>query len=178
MKLIFDWIANKLKVNSLYEFHIFTGASLESLISQGYPLDFFWTHPQTQALLNYKNQITIHYNLGWNQVLNIYSKTKLMISSLRGGSFTAGAAQESAMYGIPFILTLEDSLSTGTWQETLSSCSASFGSQLYLDLMDKLLEDELFYNLISKSISNAVYHYTYKSFNDNIISALQKRGMI
>ena len=177
MKLIYDWVALKLEQDPSLEFVFLTASLQSSLTFAGYPLleDFFWNHETTCNLKKYKERVTLHLSLSWKEVLEIYSRTKLMISSQRGGSFTAGSAQESAMQGIPFVLTQEIS----PWENILSpKLFALWGSLEYFSLMDKLLTDKVFYNQISQDIKNYAYRYTYESFNKNLIAALEKRNMI
>lgn len=177
MGRIYDWVALKLGEDPGLKFHMLTAVEESSLLFLGYPplAEFFWNHETTRKLSLYKSQVAIHLSLGWEAVLAMYAQAKLVISSQRGGSFRAGSAQEAAMYGVPFVHT-EEHIS---WKEArYPDVHAPWNSAEFFALMDRLLVDRDFYDRVSEAEKTYARRFTYEAFTDNLIAALERRGLL
>jgi hypothetical protein len=177
---VFNWVAAKLEEDKEMQFHVLSCMENSSLDFFGFDRDVckhFFSFKTTDILKKVKDRVIIHKALSWLKVLDIYSKTKISLSNDNSSIYTSGFAQESGMFGVPFIFT-SDARSNPSWNNKLKTCAAEWCSKDYFNLMDRLLVDEVFYNKISTLVKEQVQKYTYDNFNKNLLLALNKRGML
>jgi hypothetical protein len=127
---------------------------------------------QAKVKDNLFTRITFRSALNWNDLMNIYSQTKLMIAFNSTGF--GGPAVEPAMYGIPYTNHKSDGALTliTEWIKTNSNEEA-------LSAFDRLLIDKEYYELKSQAYQRYVDDtYTYKAFNANLNKILQQQGLL
>ena len=170
-KDMFTWVAKKLAEDSSMEFHVLSSyvqGDLDFLHCTDLEKEFF-SFPITRCLTPYRDRIVVHRAIGWDQILDLYSKTKIVVSSTGGG----GMAMEAAAYGIPVVSHINTPMSL--CPEYLE---ATLLSEKYFSMLDELYYNESCYNRVGSGYRAFIEkHYTYKAFTDNLFSILKKRGM-
>lgn len=158
---LFQWLAKRLKADPNLSFHALTALGPAEVASKGYTADFFWSHPTTAELRDVSDQVVVHLEMGWDEVLALYAKTRLMISSPNSGYLTAGPAPEAGMYGVPYVIVSEP------W----------WGAPAYFSSMDRLLDDPEYYEEFSGLSAERARPYTYANFTTNLFAAMKRRGL-
>lgn len=138
---------------------------------------WFFTLPFSGALLPFKDRIKVKTNLHWYEMLELFSKTKLVVSPaepLGGNPFEAGS------YGIPMILEQQtnpfvDSNSNSLFPEVLTA-PRGINNQ-FLEKLDNLFFDSVFYNKHGSAYRNFIkQHATYEAYVNKIEEIGKKRG--
>ena len=174
MYKIFSWIAARLKKDPTLEFHLLSGYGPQDIEFRHYPpvADYFWSFDCVAPLREVKDRVVIHEGMDWQQTLNIYAKTKLVVSFAEN---YGGSPAECGMYGIPFI--------GRPLVNPLVDCpvylSEDIHSPNYYNLLDKLCDDHEFYSKIGNGYRDFVAeHYTYSAFSKKLLSILKDRHMV
>lgn len=169
---LFSWCAKKLAEDSEKELHFLTGYEQASLDFCGWKdvKEEFFSSPQTQPLRPFSDRVVLHMGLPWSAVLDLYSQTKVVVSSLA----TGGAPPEAASFGIPVIGhggTTIKNFPEFLFAESLSS--------EYLALTDKLYYDRDFYVRVGAAYKEYVAtHWTYEAYAANLMRIFDTREML
>ena len=135
--------------------------------------DYFWT---LEKFLPYKealsSRVKIYNNLDWNQILNAYQDTKLLLThSINYG----GAPMEAAMHGVPFIGTSEIDGALVDCPDYL----VAKGSDELVNILDSLYSDHEFYSKIAQSYHDYVMDlYSFDAFNKRLNNILKDKAIL
>lgn len=170
---VFEWITQKLLEDKNKKFTVITGFREEDLKWHSYKPDAsdqFWSYESAKILAPVRDRVTILGSIGWQDVLDLLSETKLPLG------FTAQySGIESCMYGLPFI--------------GKTGCSPILGCEKYIQegrtieeriaILDRLYTDKEYYTEVGSSYRDFVRNvYTYSAFSKNLLSIMKKRGML
>ena len=167
---IFKWVATQLSKTDL-EFHVLTALNEPDLDFIGISSieEVFWNMKDSEVLKDFKDRIILHPGLGWSKVLELYTKTKLMVCPISLG----GAPIECAMHGIPHVsYTVDGPLVAAPVRLEAATISE------HLNHLDRLLDDKEFYEYVGESQREFVNkHYTYSNFISKLTEITSRRGM-
>jgi len=120
----------------------------------------WWELEKFAPYIHLKDRVTLHPQLGWDEVLTLYGQSKLLLTY--GLSF-GGPPVEAGMYGIP-IVTNGISGAMVDCEEYLHTATEADALLIY----ERLLNDREFYDRVGSSYRDYVDKtYTYAAFNAN-----------
>lgn len=161
---LFSWCAQKLEEDHRKEVHFLAAAPNDNARAE------FFQSPETQCLLSVRDRVVLHPALSWASVLDLYAKTKVVVSTLA----TGGSPPEAASFGIPVIGPANSPIAQ--FPEFLA---APCLSPEYFSLLDRLYYDRAFYVETGNAYRNFVRtHYTYAAYVKNLVRIFQEREMI
>lgn len=166
---LWPWVVDRLQ-NSDLRFEILTGmgpTDLEFRKFRGSISDWFWSLQGTEGLRPVREKVQVHGWLDWDDVGAIYARTRAVIGPPQR---FGGPPLEAAAYGIPtiglpnFISAFHDSFGNA-FEEYLSSSRWNGVGPDHLALLDRLLDDEVFFRRTGDAYREYVHdHYTYAAF--------------
>ena len=172
---LFTWLAEKLQEDSNKKVHFLTGyhnpvglnfLGLADLTA--FRKDFL-SYPQTQCLLPFQDRITLHTEIGWDEVQSLLSRTKVIVSTLCSG----GIPIEAAAFGIPMVGPSGSPLAQ--FPDFLYAGSIT---PEYFKIADKLYYDREFYTQKGNAYREFVRkYYTFEAFSEKMYSLLSDRGL-
>lgn len=142
----------------------------ERIISLPDATKAWWELEKFSPYVHLKDRVTLHPQLGWDEVLVLYGQSKLLLTY--GLSF-GGPPVEAGMYGVPIVtngisgamVDCEEFLTTSTEEDALL-------------VYERLLEDREFYDKVGNSYRDYVDKtYTYAAFNSNFNRLLVDKGI-
>jgi hypothetical protein len=153
------WILSKLSHDNMLEFHIMFGLSDFNGHS---PEEAIWSIPSMSLLSRFRDRIKIHGELGWDEVLNLMSKTKLCIAfPLRYG----GPPLEASMFGIPMIGQPDIS----PFIELPEYIGVNYDNDRFMTEIERLYSDHSYYRIKGDAYRNySNNNYTYSAFLKNL----------
>jgi hypothetical protein len=130
----------------------------------------FWQLEKFVPFAHLQGRVRIHLQMDWENVLNLYGSSKLLVTY---GRAFGGPPIEAGMHGVPFLA----SGPTGA----LVDCSEYLHAPSELDalpIFERLLTDRDYYNHIGGSYRNYVRdNYTYEAFNRNLNKIISDKGV-
>lgn len=138
---------------------------------------FFNLHP-IRNVRPYMDRVDIFYNIHWHQMMDLMSKTRLIISPAEP---FGGPPFEAAMYGIPSVLGHEsnpfiDSVRNPQFDELLTAPQGKICDP-FLQKIDRLFRDHTFYRKHGDGYRAHVKQYaTFEAYVRQIEEIAKKRG--
>jgi hypothetical protein len=138
---------------------------------------WFLNFPFAHHLRSYSDRIDVLTNIPWSQVLEIMSKTRLVISPaepLGAPPFEAGS------YGVPVVLgqgtnPFQDGAGNAYFSEVIRAPEGLSGQ--FFDLLDRLYSDSSFYHNSGNAYRTFVKgHATYKAYVEKLEDIQKRRG--
>lgn len=172
---LFAWAAQKMSGSDL-ELHLMTGYEQADFDFRGWrgTLDeMFWEQPSARSLLPVRDHVRLHMGMGWDRSLDLFSKAKLVLGVLAGGS----AAVEAAAYGVPFVSIAR----SGPMKDGVAVTQVE-GEHLVeqaLPILDRLFGDRKAYDDVAdRNREFVALHYSYMAFNFKLNEILHRRGIL
>ncbi len=132
----------------------------------------FWELEVFAPYVAVRDRVRIHLDLHWEQILSMYSGSKLLTTY---GKMFGGPPVEAGMHGIPFVGSGKE---LGALCDTPEYQSAETEDAACV-ILDKLLTDRDFYTMIGNAYRGYVTeHYTYEAFNKNLMKLLSDRNLL
>ena len=177
-ELIFDWVAYAMRESAAsdVEIHFVTGYEQADFDFRGWTgtLDEqFWSRKISAKLEPFRERVRLHMAMGWEDVLRLFSQTKLVVNMLAGGN----SPVEAAAHGVPFVSFMK----SGPMKESsgLAPVYSPHATEQALRLLDQMfVSRELCAEIADKNRSFVTRHYTATAFNVKLNEALSKRGLL
>lgn len=172
-KPILEWTAKKLMDDPSLEFHLCSGYTHEGVQYRGHSSldDLFWSSSHTEPLAKVKAQCKLHLSMSWRSMLDMYSKTKLVVSPILPG----GQPIECSMYGIPHV---GDARTFTGPMSGLSSYLVQTTLEDDLAKLENFMTNEAAYSGVGETYRNFVNAtYTYEKFCQQIVQIVLDRKM-
>lgn len=138
---------------------------------------YFFNFPFTKALTPYKDRVDVLTAINWYEVMEIMSKTRLVISPAEP---LGGPPFEAASYGIPIVLesTTNPFCITGGAKLFPEVLTAAHGiSPQFFNQLDRLNSDPAYYRKHGNAYRNFVgQHATYESYVNKLEDIAKQRG--
>jgi hypothetical protein len=178
MRKLFNKISDYMRVDSDYKLVILAQPHNETSQKalQGDCKAWFFSFPFSSELKKYKDRVEVLTNIHWCEVLELMSKTKLVISPAEP---LGGPPFEAASYGIPMLLEQStnpfiDDKKTPMFSNLITVQKGL--SDSFFNKLDQLF-DSNYYRTCGNSYRSFVKkHATYESYVNKLEQIAQKRG--
>jgi len=177
---LFEWIASKMALRSDLILEIITGYQDDYIYDIGKSVDiekWLWSRTEFSPLESFRDRVVIHKSIPWASVLQILSRTKMIISPPKS---YGGPPLEAASFGIPTIgLKNESSFHDETGSPMIKNYLWTHGivDPLFIEKLDRIYSDKTFYEEAGSEYRACTdQYYSYKAFNTQLDSIITERG--